>query len=138
MNILIVDDQVQIRDLLCRVVRLYGHRPFLAEDGDAAIRVLASGGIDVLLTDLRMPVVDGAELVRRLRSDPATSRIPVILLTGTADLAHIRSAVDAGIDLFLQKPVHLGELQLAIERAVALCRERGNMATAPSKATARA
>jgi CheY-like chemotaxis protein len=96
-NILIVDDEPDLRYLLRRVFEQAGHVVTDAGHGQAALEVVHGSLPDLVVTDMMMPVMDGAELIRRLRADPVTAQIPILAVTGDAQLA-----VDA--DAVLSKP----------------------------------
>jgi EAL domain-containing protein (putative c-di-GMP-specific phosphodiesterase class I)/CheY-like chemotaxis protein len=81
-----------------------------AEDGEAALRVLAVEQIGCVVADLRMPGMDGIDLVRSVRRRPETSTLPFILMTGYVDGDGAIEALEAGADDFLPKAVHLDEL----------------------------
>lgn len=82
-------------------------RALSAEHGEGALAILAANRIDLLLSDVRMPVMDGIVLVRRLRELPSPPR--VILITGFSDLT-LRQAYEMGVDAIVEKPIHRPEL----------------------------
>lgn len=84
LRVLVVDDEPDITEVLAEVLARDGHDVATAADGEAALRALASGTCDVLVTDLRMPGLDGPGLLRRLAAAPAAVRPAVIVLTGDA------------------------------------------------------
>ena len=92
-KILIVDDEPDLRYLLRRVFERAGHVVTDAGHGEAALDVIQEALPDLVVTDMMMPVMDGAELIRRLRADPATAQIPILAVTGDAQLAVEADAV---------------------------------------------
>ena len=86
-RILVVDDEADQRFLLRRIFERAGHEVTEACDGAAALRAVGESLPDLVVTDMMMPVMSGAELIRRLRGDPATSHIPVLAASGDSDLA---------------------------------------------------
>lgn len=92
-KILIVDDEPDLRYLLRRVFERAGHVVTDAGHGEAALEVVRESLPDLVVTDMMMPVMDGAELIRRLRADPATAQIPILAVTGDAQLAVEADAV---------------------------------------------
>jgi CheY-like chemotaxis protein len=92
-RILVVDDESDQRFLLRRIFERAGHEVSDAQDGAAALCAVRESAPDLVVTDVMMPVMDGAELVRCLRGDPATARIPVLAATGDSELAGAADAV---------------------------------------------
>lgn len=91
--------------MLDAVLRASGYEPLLAEDGqDAAERLAAGLRVDAVLTDVRMPRMDGVSLVVRLRSQELTRALPVIAMSAYNDERQEREMRAAGADLFLAKP----------------------------------
>ena len=126
MNILIADDDPTSRLLLKAMVSKLGHECVVAEDGSSAWEVLASGGIDVLLTDWMMPGVDGPELCRRLRNEVGGGYIYIVLTTGLDNPEDILVGMSAGADDYLTKPVDTFAVQtrlVAAERVTELHRQ---------------
>jgi two-component system, NtrC family, response regulator AtoC len=117
LHLLIVDDDVLSARLLAANLERPGRvRATLAASGEEAESAFAAGGVDVVLTDLEMPGIDGVELVRRLRRIDAT--LPVLVLSGQATLDRAIDAMRAGATDFLQKPVNVTALMALVERAV--------------------
>jgi CheY-like chemotaxis protein len=90
---LVVDDEPDLRYLLRRIFERAGHEVVDARDGAAALESALRSPPDLVVTDMMMPVMDGAELIRRLRADPATAQIPILAVTGDAQLAGEADAV---------------------------------------------
>lgn len=104
-RILIVDDVLDNLDLYAEFFRFKGYDVVTAENGQRALELAASEApIDVVIMDLALPVLDGFEATRRLKTDPRTSSIPVIVLTGHVEADHRKRAIAAGCDVFLTKP----------------------------------
>ena len=87
LDILVVDDETTIRALLNRVLMSRGHAVVLAKDGEHALRLAEQGSFDVVISDLRMPGMDGRALIRRLRALPSSGRTRYLLSTGDATAA---------------------------------------------------
>ncbi|MFP3643067.1 response regulator [Paraburkholderia sp. SIMBA_054] len=83
-TILLVDDDVKILRPLRVILEAEGYDVLTAEDGEAAVAVTAFGRPDLIVTDWMMPGVDGVELCRRVRADPATAGIPIVVLTAAS------------------------------------------------------
>ena len=94
-----------------------------AADGEEALASMRTQTPDLVITDLSLPQLDGFELLKRMRSDNALSKVPVICLSGYSDDAHERRALDAGADRVLQKPCLPDRLAHA---AVTLLRKSGS------------
>ena len=106
-KILIVDDDGDLRTLVGLCFLRRGHNIVVASNGAAALECLAAHAPDLLVTDLNMPVMDGLELLRRLRAN-GHHDLPAIMLTARSDQRAAATAV--GADAFLVKPVPLREL----------------------------
>lgn len=104
-RILIVDDNPSNRDLLNRQLIRVGHAPVEAEDGHAALAKLAGGKFDLILLDLLMPEISGYEVLYRLKEEPATRDIPVIMMSALDDLDSTIRCIEAGAVDYLSKPV---------------------------------
>jgi two-component system chemotaxis response regulator CheY len=111
-RILVVDDEPDLRYLLRRSFERAGHQVIDAGHGAAALEAVQQVVPDLVVTDMMMPVMDGAELIRRLRSDPATAQIPILAATGDAQLA-------GGADAVLRKPYQPRELVAAANALLA-------------------
>jgi CheY-like chemotaxis protein len=92
-TILVVDDEPDQRFLLRRIFERAGHEVSDAGDGAAALRAVRESAPDLVVTDVMMPVMDGVELIRCLRGDPATAHIPVLAASGDTQLAGDADAV---------------------------------------------
>jgi two-component system response regulator MprA len=115
MRILVVDDEPALRAALQRALRLEGYDVALAEDGDAALRLVQRDAPELVVLDVLMPALDGLAVCRRLRR--AGDRTPVLMLTARDAVSDRVSGLDAGADDYLVKPFALEEL-LARVRAL--------------------
>jgi diguanylate cyclase (GGDEF)-like protein len=117
-KILVVDDDAET----ARLVRgWYKGQPveiLEAKDGDEGVRLAIGEKPDIILMDLMMPCIDGFEASRRLKADPATSAIPVILLSARREPETKREGFDAGIDQYVEKPFDLGEIDARIRSMI--------------------
>ncbi|HWU89741.1 MAG TPA: response regulator, partial [Kofleriaceae bacterium] len=100
---LLAEDSAITRSMLAGVLGDLGYQVLVARDGKEALAVLEQSGADVLLTDLDMPAVDGVDLIRRVRSDVAWKRLPIIVLSTRGTEADQRRAAAAGADAYLPK-----------------------------------
>src|SRR5260221_3328291 len=103
-RILVVDDNEANLDIAKMRLESQGYDVITAEDGEAALVRVAEMAPDLLLLDIMMPKLDGIEVTRRLKADPALPFIPVILLTAKADSKDVVAGLDAGGDDYLIKP----------------------------------
>ncbi|MEP0843254.1 MAG: response regulator [Phycisphaerae bacterium] len=121
-KILIVDDNAQNRELLVAYVEgIPNVRTREAANGLEALAVVAQDPPDLILLDIMMPRMSGFEVCRRLKSDPRTRDIPVLMVTALDEVGDHERAIDSGTDEFLTKPVDRAEL---VERVNGLLRLR--------------
>ena len=113
-RVLVADDTESIRALFNRLLTADGHEVVTAADGAAALEAVAKHHPDVVILDVSMPHVDGMEVCRRLKADPATRLTPVVLVTGQTGLDDRIKGIEAGADDFLSKPVHPHELRARV------------------------
>ena len=112
-TILIVDDNVQNCELLQAYLEALPCKIMTAYDGIEAIRIIESPDEptpDIVLLDIMMPKMSGFEVCRKIKEDPTTSGIPVIMVTALNELGDIERGVESGTDDFLTKPVNKLEL----------------------------
>ncbi len=109
-RILVVDDQRANVEMLAGVLSARGYEVLTATDGESALEQVRRHNPDIVVSDILMPQMDGYELCRRLRGDPATTLLPVILVTSLDPLQERVNGIDAGADDFLSKPVNWEEL----------------------------
>lgn len=105
MNILVVDDDRFIREIISAVITDAGHTPITASRDLEALPILESGDIDLVLTDVEMPGLNGFELTREIRKRFPDDWFPIIFLSGQSDEKHYEEGIDAGGDDYLTKPV---------------------------------
>lgn len=131
-KILVVDDEPQNVKVLKRLMTRLGYEVVTASDGEAALRVVTSDAPDLVLLDVNMPGIDGIEVCRRLKADPTTRLIPVVLITTlTASEDRIRG-IKAGADDFLSKPPVLAELEARVRSLTRLKRYTDELDSAES------
>ena len=103
-SVLAVDDSPSMRQMIAATLRAAGCRVIEAADGAEALARLADSPVDVVITDQNMPGIDGLELIRTVRADPAKSRLPVLILTTEEDERIKQAARAAGATGWLHKP----------------------------------
>ncbi len=112
-TILLVEDDEAIRESVSECLRLEGYRVELAVNGAEALAWLQCGDRpSVVLLDMVMPVMDGAEMLARMRGDPALAGVPVVLMTAAAQ----KEPAETGAEAFLSKPFDLAELLVTVAR----------------------
>jgi two-component system response regulator MtrA len=108
--ILIADDDADILTLVKAVLERSGHEVVAVSDGAQALASVRARKPDLAVLDIAMPEVDGLEVLRRLRAEPTTSDLPVVLLSARAQEAEVRQGFDMGASAYLKKPFVLREL----------------------------
>ena len=114
-KILLVEDNEMNRDMLSRRLQRKGYTVITAHDGEQGHLLAHSENPDIILMDISLPVMDGWEVTRLLKSNPATRDIPVIALTAHALVTDRTKAFEAGCDDYDTKPVEFGRLSEKIE-----------------------
>jgi two-component system response regulator MprA len=107
-RILVVDDERAVREAIQRALRLEGYDVELAADGQEALFALARRGVDAIVLDVLMPVLDGLETARKLRRQGNST--PILMLTARHEVSDRVAGLDAGADDYLVKPFALEEL----------------------------
>jgi two-component system NtrC family response regulator/two-component system response regulator HydG len=113
-RILIADDEEAARRSLAQILSEDGYQVSLASNGEEALNLVATESPDVLLTDLRMPVMDGHELLNRVRQ--GYPDVSVVIMTAHGTIASAVQAVRDGAEEYLTKPIDVEDLELLIER----------------------
>ena len=110
-TILVVDDNQQNLELIMAYLEDLNYNTIPAEDGQKALEILADQQLpDLVLLDVMMPKISGFEVCRKIKENPKTKDIPVIMVTALTEFGDIQRAVDSGTDDFLSKPVNKLEL----------------------------
>ncbi len=112
-RILVADDDPQMREMIAGLIRELGYEAMEVADGEAALAAVALSPPDLVLSDVSMPGLDGFEVCRRLKADPMTRLIPVVLITGIGN-EHKVAGLEAGADEFLGKPFSPEELRARV------------------------
>jgi len=109
-SVLLVDDNVQNLELLEAYVEGLGCEVQTARDGEEALKRIEARAPDLILLDIMMPRMSGYQVCERIKRDPKTRDIPVVMVTALGEVGDVERAVDSGADDFLTKPVHRVEL----------------------------
>jgi len=110
-TILVVDDADFIRRLISIILTIDGYTVIEADNGKEALDILGKTRVDIIITDLNMPVMDGIELVSVMRSEPAYKHIPVVMLTSEFLESRKQKAFDSGINEWVPKPYITSKLR---------------------------
>jgi PleD family two-component response regulator len=116
--VLVVDDEPNNRMLLCDPLVAQGHTVNEAENGEQALEKVAEHSPDVVLLDLMMPNMDGFEVCRRLKANPKTAHIPVLITTALSERKERLQGIAAGANDFLSKPIDLTDVILRVRNAI--------------------
>jgi signal transduction histidine kinase len=120
-TVLVVDDDPRNIEVITHMLELQGYRLIAAEDGEQALEVARTASPDVILLDVLMPRMDGFETCRRLKADPDTLYIPVVLVTALRGMKERIHGTESGADEFISKPFDNIEL---VTRVKALARTK--------------
>ena len=112
-QIMVVDDEVGVRELVCDALRIAGFETLQANDGMSALTALRTAKPDLLIIDINMPLMDGFDLVERLRSQ--NNHTPVLMLSARNDRADVTRGLSLGADDYVTKPFGLEELLLRVK-----------------------
>ncbi len=132
-TVLLVEDDVDTREMYSEFMTYCGLHVVPARDGRDALQLVKQGVPDVVVTDLAMPVMDGFELARRLRTDQTTCEVPVIAVSGQAAAGLAERAAAAGCDVLYLKPCLPDTLVEAIQSILAEPPHRGNAVEQPGR-----
>lgn len=116
LNVLFVDDEKDLRVYFEEEFEDSFAKVICAENGFAALAKLSSEKIDLVITDIMMPEIDGMELCRRIKQNPKTKDIPVMMLTAKADIASREMGMRSGADSYIAKPFGTGALLISIRK----------------------
>ncbi len=115
-RILIVDDQESMRDMLFDLLDMMGHDPTTVEGGSEALDKLKDGPVDLVITDLNMPVMDGMELMKEIKA--RQPELPVIVITGYGTFNTEKQVLSNGADGYIPKPCTIHRVQETVNAAL--------------------
>jgi chemosensory pili system protein ChpA (sensor histidine kinase/response regulator) len=128
--VMVVDDSLTVRRVSQRMLVREGYQVILAKDGVEALQLLQDSVPDVMLLDIEMPRMDGFELLRSVRGNPALAHLPVLVITSRTAAKHRDVATALGVDGYFGKPFSEG----AILEAIAGILQRGSVTNAATNA----
>jgi DNA-binding response OmpR family regulator len=118
-KVLVVDDDPSIRRLLNATLELEGYTVAMASDGEEALAELPTSQPDVVVLDVMMPKLNGLDVLDRIRRNPETATLPVILLTAKSSKEDVWEGWQRGVDYYMTKPFDVEELLRFIEFVLA-------------------
>lgn len=130
-KILVVEDDLESLKLIGLMLQSRGYQVLAALNGPQALQKATTEAPDLVLLDVMMPGMDGYEVARRLRADPRTAHLPIIMLTARGQVTDKVAGFEAGADEYLVKPVHPAELLTRIEALLARAARLGPPVAAP-------
>ena len=114
-RVLVVDDDPQVLRLMRVNLELEGYDVVSAPDGEEALEAVLTERPDLVVCDVMMPGVDGLTVLRNLRANPRTSKIPFVVVSAKAQRSDVKAALDMGADRYITKPFDPQELLDAVE-----------------------
>jgi CheY-like chemotaxis protein len=117
-RILYVEDVKDIRLPISEILTILGYEVRCANNGKQGVEAAESWQPDIILMDLRMPVMDGPTAIRALRSNPDTSDIPIFVLSAYSDSETRSLCKEIGVDRFMSKPIDVEKLDTAIKETL--------------------
>lgn len=111
-KILVVEDDSDLNSLFCKALRRSSYMPISAENAQAALEILDKEYIDLIITDIMMPGIDGFEFIRQLRD--AQIDLPVLIITAKGDIFDKQIGFSAGADDYMVKPIDINEMLFRI------------------------
>ncbi|MDD5529510.1 MAG: response regulator [bacterium] len=119
-KILVVDDDSNILTLLQFHLEKTGYLVKLAKDGKQALSIMKKDKIDLVISDMMMPAMDGLELCKRVKSEPLWKSCPVIMLTARTQPSDREKGKEAGVDKYIAKPFQVKELLNSVKNNLKL------------------
>lgn len=116
-KLLVVEDNAELLNLMAHLLRPQYH-VYTATNGNAALKIIFSKSLDLIISDVMMPGMDGYELTRRIKSSPDSRHLPVILLTAKIQEEDKAHSLEIGADEYITKPFKMGELKLRINNLI--------------------
>lgn len=115
-KIVLAEDEPQIARLIEFKLKKEGYQVTWKENGEEALKAIKADKPDLILLDIMMPVMDGYEVLRRLREDENLKSIPVVMLTARAQERDVVKGIDVGAEDYITKPFHPAELLARVKR----------------------
>ena len=119
-TVLIVDDEPQACAMMARLVRHFGHESVCRMGGQEALDYIGASPVDLVILDVMMPGMDGLQVLARVRGEPRTAALPVVMFSAVADRSFIEDALRRGAnDYWIKASFDFGQLKERLERLIA-------------------
>jgi two-component system, chemotaxis family, chemotaxis protein CheY len=115
-TIMVVEDSTSIRKFITIALKLDGYKIITAEDGMEAIEKLTNQKIDLLITDLNMPNIDGFKLIKTIRADAEYKDLPIIILSSLSKDEDVHEGLESGANSYLIKPFNTKRIQYEVSK----------------------
>ncbi len=115
-TILVAEDSPSIRKFIALSLKLLGHKIVMAVDGMDALEKLPLQAVDLIITDLNMPNLDGFKLIKSIRSDPEYLNVPIIILSSLSNEEDIQEGLASGANSYLIKPFNTKRIQYEVTK----------------------
>ncbi|MBN1536163.1 MAG: response regulator [Anaerolineales bacterium] len=115
-RILFIDDDPFTLETLMKAVAVFGHQALVAATGNEGLLAASTQSPDLIFTDMRLPDMDGLELIAGLKNKPETAEIPVMILSASPVMDAVEKAKAAGAQMYIEKPLRLQTLQEIIHQ----------------------
>lgn len=117
-TVLIIEDNLEIRENTAEILELAGYKTLMATNGKDGIKIASEELPDIILCDIMMPELNGYEVIKQLKSDPLTSKIPFIYITASVEKSEVEKAIELGADGYVRKPFDVTELKTAMDNVL--------------------
>lgn len=126
-NILIVDDNEQNAEIMEDLLCTWGHKVYKADEGTKAFTVIREHKLDVIILDVMLPGMNGFEICKKIKNNPETENIPIIMLTALTEVEDRLRGFNVGADVFLSRPIVYQELKNRVDWAISSKKVFNNM-----------
>lgn len=117
-TILVVEDSPMMRKYIALSLKLFGYKVVLAVDGMDAMEKLHLQAIDLIITDINMPNMDGFKFIENVKLTDGYSNIPIIVLTSVADEESIKQSNKIGVNMYMVKPFSTKTIQIEVDKLI--------------------
>jgi len=119
-RVLIIEDNLEIRENTSEILQLKGYEVITSDNGRDGIAAVLRESPDVILCDIMMPDVNGYQVIRELRANPLSEKIPFIYVTASGEKSEVKMAMELGANGYVRKPYDVKELIEAIQKVLAM------------------